>query len=109
MTAPEDLDAVAAADAETVLGTQAPDAASVVETPPPDPVLITVHEVAFSTAAAGPVRRSALHRWAETATSLLEALDRRFLPSAARTRRHDQQRRYVYIEDSRMAREMDRL
>jgi hypothetical protein len=70
--------------------------------------VITVHVVAFSTAAV-PVRRSALRRWADAASAVLEALDRRFLPSTDRPPRHDQPGRYVYIEDSWMGREMDRL
>ena len=107
----EALDVGVTPAAVSTLEAQPPAAESTLEAQPPEPVVITVHEVAFSTAAAVPVRRSTLHRWAEAAFGVLAALDRKFLPSEAKARapRHDQPRRYRYIEDSRMCREMDRL
>ena len=109
-TGSEELDVVAS-DVESELEAQAPAAEPALEAQPPEPVLITVHEVALGTAAAVPPRRTALHRWAEAASAVLAALDRKFLASEANAHapRHDQARIYGFVEEGRMGREMDRL
>lgn len=101
MTAPADLLALGAADAE-----------SKCEHLAPAPVLITVHEVAFSTAAAAvPVRPARLPRWAGTPVTFLAAVRRALEASVPETRapRGDVPRRYAYLEDACMSREMARL
>ena len=109
-TGPGELDVVAS-DVESELEAQAPAAEPALEALPPAPVLVTVHEVAFSTAAAVPVRRSALRRWADAASVVLTAVHRTVLVSEANPRapRHDQPRNYGFVEEGRMGREMDRL
>ena len=66
-------------------------------------VLITEQQVKFSTAAAAASRPG---------NRLMASLGRVFATSPTETRsrpRHDVQRRMYYIDDARMAREMDRL
>jgi hypothetical protein len=78
----------------------------------PPPILITENEVVFSTtAAAVPVRPTTVRGW-RTATGLvLEVMHRMSLTPTADGARpsQDYPRRYVFLENSCMAREMDRL
>jgi hypothetical protein len=70
------------------------------------PILITVHEVALSTAAAVPLPRTKPPR------GMIAALRAMFLSSRAYTRparRHYPPRRYCFLEQAAMAREMRRL
>jgi hypothetical protein len=67
-------------------------------------VLITTQQVAFSTAAAAGVRRDSV------GARLVASLRRAFVaPADAHPRRHDYRQRYSYLENSLMAREMERL
>lgn len=77
-------------------------------------VLITVQQVAFGTAAAMPVQvpaRPTTQRPAKTGSGLLAAVRKLFLTSASDERepRRDYPKRYAFLEDSCMARAMDRL
>jgi hypothetical protein len=75
------------------------------------PVLIAVQEVVFKTAAAMPVRQTTLRRWAGAPSVVLTALRRMLLPSSpdVRTPRGYFPRRYSYLEQAELSREMDRL
>jgi hypothetical protein len=84
-----------AADVLQQGGVQAQDEAS------DTPVLITVAQVAFGTAAATGVRRKD-HRW-------VALLSRIFAPKASRPKRRPYQPRMAYLDHPRMAREMERL
>jgi hypothetical protein len=72
----------------------------------PTPVLITAAEVAFSTAAAVPLR-TARGGW----RAAVLAAQRTFAVAMSRERRQPRHhpKRLRYLEDSRMAREMSRL
>jgi hypothetical protein len=77
----------------------------------PAPVLITVQQVALGTAVALQARPSALRRTV-TAMSAALAEMRSLLSTSAsevRTPRRDYPKRYAFLEDSCMARAMDRL
>jgi hypothetical protein len=83
---------------------QPPSAAPSVEVSSTE-VLITTQEVVFSTAAAVGVRR-------ENIGGRLVAITRRMFATstdASRPRRQHYPKRYEFLEDARMAREMDRL
>jgi hypothetical protein len=69
------------------------------------PVLITENQVAFSTAAAAPVR-STRHRWLHT--TLMGGLGR-ILTALTRPRPLYPRRELAYLEAGRMSRAMDRL
>jgi hypothetical protein len=76
------------------------------------PILIAEQDVVFGTAVAVPPRRTAMVHWCTGATSVvLAAMHRTFATSTpdARPTRRDCPRRYIYLENTRMAREMDRL
>lgn len=96
MTAPAEVQAQGAPVAEAT-----PDAAA--------PVLITLQEVAFSTAAAMPVRQT--RRWSATPSGFLTAMRKMLAASTSEMRepRRDQPRRYSYLEYASMSRAMDRL
>jgi len=77
----------------------------------PVPVLVTEKQVLFSTAVAVPVRPRAIHWWSEVTGVALAAIHRMQLTSRADGRQPRQYcpKRYAFLEDSCMAREMDRL
>jgi hypothetical protein len=68
-------------------------------------VLISTQEVLFSTAAAAGVRRQSV------GARLVASMRRVFASSGdeAHPRPHDEPRRYTYLENALMAREMERL
>lgn len=76
---------------------------------PPAPILITEHEVVFSTAAATAVRPT--RRWIEAVRIVAVATRRIFVraPADSRPKRRRYPARASYLEDSRMEREMHRL
>jgi hypothetical protein len=89
----------------------APDTESSPQVGMPKPVLITVQEVAFSTAAAMPVRSATLRHSAGAPSVVVTAL-RRMLPTSTpgvRASRRDYPKRYSFLEHACMSREMDRL
>jgi hypothetical protein len=77
----------------------------------PAPVLISQHEVALGTAVALRVRPTTRRRWFEPINVLLAAMQRSLAPSTQEGRpvRRDYPKRYAYLENACMAREMDRL
>jgi hypothetical protein len=75
------------------------------------PILITEQEVAFGTAAAVMLQPAKTRRWAVVTAVVLVALHRmavRLTPQERAPRRYHP-RRHDFLEDARMAREMDRL
>jgi hypothetical protein len=75
------------------------------------PVLFTEQEVALSTAAALSVRPAKTRRWAVATAVVLAALHRTVLiltPEKPAPRRY-YSRRYEFLENAAMAREMERL
>ncbi|OBA81852.1 hypothetical protein A9W99_12900 [Mycobacterium sp. 1164966.3] len=98
------------ATAET-LALAAPDTKSSPEVGVPAPVLITVQEVAFSTAAAMPVRQRTRRHSAGAASVVITAMRRMLATSTpeARPSRGAYPRRYSFLENACMSREMDRL
>jgi hypothetical protein len=75
------------------------------------PVLFTEQEVAFSTAAALSVRPAKTGRWSVATAGVLTAMHRTVLtltPDRRAPRRH-YSRRYEFLENAAMAREMERL
>ncbi|HEY6818475.1 MAG TPA: hypothetical protein VI196_03755 [Mycobacterium sp.] len=77
----------------------------------PAPVLISEREVALGTAVALRARPTTRRRWFEAINVLRAAMERSLAPSAqeARPVRRDYPKRYTYLENACMAREMDRL
>jgi hypothetical protein len=77
----------------------------------PAPVLISEHEVALGTAFALRARPTTRRRWFEPINVLLAAMQRSLAPSTQEGRpvRRDYPKRYAYLENACMAREMDRL
>ena len=75
------------------------------------PVLISVQEVAFGTAAAMPVPPTTRRHWAGAPSVVLASIRKVFLTSApdARAPRGSYPKRYSYLEYATMSREMDRL
>jgi hypothetical protein len=75
------------------------------------PILIPGQEVAFSTAAALGVQRKTPRWWLRATRVIAAALRRLFLTSTADSRRPQRYspRRYSFLENAIMAREMDRL
>lgn len=71
------------------------------------PVLITEQQVIFASAAVLPKRHSGPASWLSGITRLF-AKDEK-AADGDRRKRHDVARRYSYIENAAMAREMDRL
>ncbi|MGH3558616.1 MAG: hypothetical protein ACRDTK_14170 [Mycobacterium sp.] len=89
----------------------APDTESSPEVGVGAPILITEQEVAFSSAAALPVRQTTTRGWA-AATSVVLAAMRRMsltLTSDGRAPRRDYPKRSAFLENACMALEMDRL
>jgi hypothetical protein len=75
------------------------------------PILITEHEVAFSTAAAASVRPAKTRRWAAATAVVLAGLRRMAVtwrPKKQPSRQY-YSRRYDFLENACMAREMERL
>ncbi|MGH3523538.1 MAG: hypothetical protein ACRDU4_12120 [Mycobacterium sp.] len=94
-----------------ILDFVAPDTEASPEVGTSAPVLITEQEVALSTAAAMPVGPTTTRRWA-AATSVVLAAMRRMslaLTSDAGAPRRDYPKRYLFLENACMAREMERL
>ncbi|WP_029112719.1 hypothetical protein [Mycobacterium sp. URHB0044] len=80
------------------------------EAPSRAPILITEHDVALSTAAT--LRQPmTTHWWINAASIAVSALQRLVTTSAAdtRPRRSHCPKRYTYIDNARMGREMERL
>ncbi len=76
----------------------------------PAPVLITEQEVALGTAIALRAQPSALRRWVEAARVLLANMERAIVaPTEDRPPRRDYPKRYAFLQNACMAREMDRL
>jgi hypothetical protein len=75
------------------------------------PVLITEQQVLISTAAAVPLRPTRVRWWPKTTAAVLVAMHRMLLTSAVDSREphQDHPRRNEFLENSCMAREMDRL
>jgi hypothetical protein len=83
---------------------QPPSAAPSIAVSSPE-VLITTQQVAFSTAAAAGVRRESI------GARLVASVRKMFATpaDAPHARRHDYPKRYAYLENALMAREMERL
>ena len=77
----------------------------------PAPVLISEHEVALGSAVALRARPTTRRRWFEPINVLLAAMRRPPGPSTHEDRpvRRDYPKRYAYLENACMAREMHRL
>lgn len=77
----------------------------------PAPVLITEQEIALGTAAALRARLTSRRRWVGATHALLEAVHRALGPSTqdGRQTRRDYPKRYAFLENACLAREMDRL
>jgi hypothetical protein len=77
----------------------------------PAPVLISEHEVVLGTAVALRARPTTRRRWFEATHVLLAAVQRSLAPSKHEGRpvRRDYPKRYAYLENACMAREMARL
>jgi hypothetical protein len=77
----------------------------------PAPVLISEHEVSLATAAALRARPKTWRRWFETINVLQVAMRRSLAPPKreARLVRREYPKRYTFLENACMAREMDRL
>jgi hypothetical protein len=90
---------------EVVVESAAPRAAQL----PPAPILITEHEVVFSTAAATALRPT--RRWIEAVRIVAAATRRIFVtaPADPRPKRRRYPARASFLEHSRMEREMHRL
>jgi hypothetical protein len=75
------------------------------------PVVISEHEVALATAVALRARPTTRRRWFEAPQVLLAAMQRSLTPPARESRpaRRDYPKRYAFLENACMAREMDRL
>ncbi|OBF93000.1 hypothetical protein A5791_13090 [Mycobacterium sp. 852002-51163_SCH5372311] len=98
------------ATAET-LALAAPDTEPNPQVGVPPPVLITVQEVAFSTAAAMPVRPTTRRPSAGGLSVVVTAMRRMLAASTpdVRASRGDYPKRYSFLENACMSREMDRL
>jgi hypothetical protein len=77
----------------------------------PAPVLISEHEVALATAVALRPRPTTRRRWFEATQVLFAAMQRSLTPATREDRpvRRDYPKRYAFLENACMAREMDRL
>ena len=78
---------------------------------PPAPVLISEREVVLGTAVALRARPTTRRRWFEAINVLRAAMQRSLARSTQVDRpvRRDYPKRYAFLENSCMAREMDRL
>jgi hypothetical protein len=78
--------------------------------PAPAPALISEHEVALATAIALRARPQARRRWMEATHGLLAAVQRSFAaPTHDGPARRACPKRYTFLENACMAREMERL
>jgi hypothetical protein len=77
----------------------------------PAPVLITEQEVALGTAAALRAQPSTLRRWMQATSGLLATIEHALVAPTQdeRPKRRDYPRRYTFLENASMAREMNRL
>jgi hypothetical protein len=76
----------------------------------PAPVLISEHEVALATAIALQPRPKPRGRWVKANQALVAAVQRALTPATGeRPARRDYPRRYAFLENACMAREMERL
>ena len=77
----------------------------------PAPVLITEREVAFATAPAAPVPSPTARWWAKAIHAVSTGASGMLRTSTADSRptRQDCPRRYTFLENALMSREMDRL
>jgi hypothetical protein len=77
----------------------------------PVPVLISEHEVALATAIALRTRPPARRRWIGAPHALVAAVHRAFVPPTHAVRRPPRAypKRYTFLENACMAREMTRL
>lgn len=77
----------------------------------PAPVLISEHEVVLGTAVALRARPAVRRWWSDATHVLLAAVQRSIAPSTreGRPARRDFPKRYAYLENACMAREMTRL
>jgi hypothetical protein len=77
----------------------------------PAAVLISEQEVVLGTAVALRARPKTRRRWFETTKVLLAAMQRSLAPSTQEGRpvRREYPKRYAFLENACMAREMDRL
>lgn len=75
------------------------------------PILITEQEVVFGTAVAAPPRPTTTQWWTEATSVVVAAIHRMFATSApdARPAHRHYPKHYVFLENSCLAREMDRL
>ena len=75
------------------------------------PVVISEHEVALGTAAALRARPKTRRQWFGVVNVLRAAMQRPLAPSTQETRpvRREYPKRYTFLENACMAREMDRL
>ena len=87
------------------------DIEAAVEAEYPAPILIAEHEVAFATAAAVQVPSPSARWWTRAihAVSAAAAAAVRTSTADSRPVRRDFPRRYMFLENALMAREMDRL
>jgi len=77
----------------------------------PAPVLISEREVSLGTAVALRARPTTRRRWFEAINVVRAAMQRSLAPSSqeARPVRREYPKRYTFLENACMAREMDRL
>jgi hypothetical protein len=76
----------------------------------PAPILISEHEVALATAIALGTQPQGRRRWIDVTHGLLAAIQRSFAaPAHDRPVRRVQPKRYAFLENACMAREMERL
>ena len=80
----------------------------ILEAGSPPPIIITEEEVVFSTAAAVRARRKNNRWWSKPARIVHAALPFSRPTPDRREPRHDQPKRYEFLERSCMGREMDR-
>ena len=73
------------------------------------PVLITEQQVMFATAVVQPKRHSSPASWLSGITRLFATAKDEKVSDGERRKRHDVARRYPYIENAAMAREMEHL
>jgi hypothetical protein len=87
-----------------------PGVEAIVEAGSPAPILITGHEVAFATAAAVSVPSSTTPWWTRAIHAVSAAASGMLRTSTADSRpaRGDCPRRYMFLENALMSREMDR-
>ena len=71
--------------------------------------LITEQQVLFSTAAAVALPSARTHRWSDTVHAVSGALRAMFAASEKQPARRHYPKRYGYLENGLMSREMDRL